>query len=173
MAAPPTHAATGTPERLLFQQSHRLPRWILVLLAFSAVMPCAIIGAMALTGRMPMLAAALVLALVLAVDSAVAWLVWSLRLNVAVTDRALYIAARPFLNVRLTPGDIAEARLAGAPAGAGANWAPVRGWSINHGASVALSVKTRAGRRYTAGTDQPDELGAALRELGVAVHAAR
>lgn len=169
MAAPPAHVDTGPPERLLFQQSHRLPRWILVLLAFSAVMPCAIIGAMAWAGHMPMASAALVLGLVLVVDTAVATLIVRLRLNLAVTDRAVYIAARPFLNVRLTPAVIAEARLGGVSAGAGANWAPVHGWAINHGASVALMIKTRAGKRYAVGTDQPDEVLSALRELGVEV----
>jgi hypothetical protein len=108
------------------------------------------------------------LAVVALVDFAFVALIASVRVTVAVTDRALYVRA---LFVRATPigvtrrvalEEIESVEPLEVPAGSGVVYRLGRGWIIAPGTHTIVDVTKRDGGTVLISTRQPDELLAAL-----------
>jgi hypothetical protein len=153
-----------------FLEVTHFPRWIMALLAVSALTPLLLITAMTATGRMPVATGAAVLGLIITVDGLLLLWFTRLKLIVQVHSGAVHVAARPAIfpgMVRTIPiSQITQCAVQRAStARVGIQWTPGC-WHATAGQKHVLVLTLARKRRWEIGTNQPEELLAAIASEG-------
>lgn len=145
---------TQQAEQLLFEQSRRLPTWVIFLVLPGAITGLAVLIVLSATGRLPWLVP---IGLFL-FEAALIVFMLAVRIRIALTNAAFYVNVRPWmLNRRLPLADITAATICNLNSSARIR-ASGRATTVNHGAPRGVELTLKSGRVLRIGCDEPELL---------------